>query len=473
MPLKILGFLFILLFFANKKVEAQCDTITVPNALVSDVEYCFGMEIPLLEAVLPSGGYQVYWYDAAEEGNLIFEGWGFTPNSPGNYYAEVMELEYGCLSESRTAAEVIEFPALSYSIVEQKCEGEVYSTTFTVAGGSGTTFDINTDYIVEVMEEGLYRIGNIPSGEAPMVIIDDFHCVSQPFLMLPLNCNCEPGVVPGVESVKDSQVCFGENPMPISATSEDEALSTQWYDAPVDGNLLHIGPEFIPEEFGIYYVELVSPLGCNSDYRSIAQAVENPVILLTATERVCLADMGTYDVRLSIAGGIGFGYTIESNAGTIEQINESEIWIRNISNTETLELKAFDNLFCLSETLSLKAPPGCLPETETSNHEEEEEPLLTTSLRDSLTILAPTAFSPNGDGLNDLWQVKNNNIIEVEIIVYNRWKQVVFYSQNINNQWDGTFKGKLVEMGVYPMLVNAKFDNGRQRLQKSSITVVH
>jgi len=72
----------------------------------------------------------------------------------------------------------------------------------------------------------------------------------------------------------------------------------------------------------------------------------------------------------------------------------------------------------------------------------------------SLTIGSPieifTAFSPNGDGANDVW-----NIGEIErfptcqIEVFDRWGQSVFKSVGYEQPWDGTYKGKYLPTGAY------------------------
>ncbi len=73
-----------------------------------------------------------------------------------------------------------------------------------------------------------------------------------------------------------------------------------------------------------------------------------------------------------------------------------------------------------------------------------------------LRIFVPSAFTPNGDGRNDLFQVKGNNIRLYKLYIVSRWGQVVFESNNINHHWDGTFKGNPVPAGVYTykLLVN-------------------
>jgi gliding motility-associated-like protein len=63
----------------------------------------------------------------------------------------------------------------------------------------------------------------------------------------------------------------------------------------------------------------------------------------------------------------------------------------------------------------------------------------------------PNAFTPNGDGINDTWRPINNvvDIERYELDVYDRWGRTVFTSTDPFEEWDGTFGGSLVPLGVY------------------------
>tara|TARA_Y100001933_G_C18997689_1_gene563188 strand:- start:1098 stop:3047 length:1950 start_codon:yes stop_codon:yes gene_type:complete len=61
----------------------------------------------------------------------------------------------------------------------------------------------------------------------------------------------------------------------------------------------------------------------------------------------------------------------------------------------------------------------------------------------------PLAFSPNGDELNDIFQVYGVGLHEFEMLIFNRWGQVIFKSNNQNEGWDGTKNGKPCQIDVY------------------------
>ncbi len=72
-------------------------------------------------------------------------------------------------------------------------------------------------------------------------------------------------------------------------------------------------------------------------------------------------------------------------------------------------------------------------------------------------ISVPTAFTPNNDGLNDVFKVQSRcPIEEYKIIIVNRWGEQVFTSDDVSKGWDGTFKGRTADIGAYHYLIKYK-----------------
>jgi gliding motility-associated-like protein len=66
------------------------------------------------------------------------------------------------------------------------------------------------------------------------------------------------------------------------------------------------------------------------------------------------------------------------------------------------------------------------------------------------SIFVPSAFTPNGDGSNDILYVIDKNISElIYFRIFNRWGEEVFSTDNIYVGWDGTYKNKMQEMDIY------------------------
>ena len=98
-----------------------------------------------------------------------------------------------------------------------------------------------------------------------------------------------------------------------------------------------------------------------------------------------------------------------------------------------------------------------------SSKDEGAEPVatITVSIADSFLEM-PNAFSPNGDGINDIYKAKANHksIVEFHAYIFNRWGKKIFEWTDINSGWDGTFHGKQVNDGTYYVMVKARGADG-------------
>lgn len=86
----------------------------------------------------------------------------------------------------------------------------------------------------------------------------------------------------------------------------------------------------------------------------------------------------------------------------------------------------------------------------------------------------PNAFSPNGDGINDIYRAKNNyqSIVEFDAYIFNRWGQKIYEWHDPAGGWDGKFNGKDVKQGVYFVLVKAKGADGRKYYIKKDVNLL-
>jgi gliding motility-associated-like protein len=65
------------------------------------------------------------------------------------------------------------------------------------------------------------------------------------------------------------------------------------------------------------------------------------------------------------------------------------------------------------------------------------------------TLFIPNAFTPDGDDNNGVFLPKGMGIVEFKMLIFDRWGQKLFESNDLNVGWDGTYKGKEVPLGVY------------------------
>jgi len=88
-------------------------------------------------------------------------------------------------------------------------------------------------------------------------------------------------------------------------------------------------------------------------------------------------------------------------------------------------------------------------------------------------LTMPNAFSPNGDGFNDVYKpIQYQSLTEFHAYIYNRWGQMLFDWTDPSTGWDGTYKGKDVKDGVYFCLVKAKGGDGVTYNIKKDVTLL-
>ena len=99
---------------------------------------------------------------------------------------------------------------------------------------------------------------------------------------------------------------------------------------------------------------------------------------------------------------------------------------------------------------------------------EAEEPAVETD-----EFFIPSAFTPNGDGLNDLFLVKANfEPRNFEMIIFNRNGERLFQSRDMNIGWDGRLHGSILPSGVYVYIIKYKDRTGNEQQKQGQILLI-
>lgn len=154
-------------------------------------------------------------------------------------------------------------------------------------------------------------------------------------------------------------------------------------------------------------------------------------------------------------GSIGRTYVIQFKATSTAHTIKFTNWGHICANCTELVL---DNvrLYALSE-LSPSVPP-CMP-----------------VITECEGIFMPNAFSPNGDAVNDRFEIRFNNINCVKtfaLAIYDRWGRMVFQSADPEVSWDGTFDGEALSIGVFAYYVKGEFNSGETFEEKGNVTLM-
>jgi len=85
---------------------------------------------------------------------------------------------------------------------------------------------------------------------------------------------------------------------------------------------------------------------------------------------------------------------------------------------------------------------------------------------------APTAFTPNNDGTNDVYLVRGGPFTTLEFKVYNAWGELMFESTDQEIGWDGTYKGADQPLGVYVYTIKATTVDGNAYTKTGEVTLI-
>ncbi|OJX35929.1 MAG: hypothetical protein BGO87_05520 [Flavobacteriia bacterium 40-80] len=75
-------------------------------------------------------------------------------------------------------------------------------------------------------------------------------------------------------------------------------------------------------------------------------------------------------------------------------------------------------------------------------------------------IFIPNIFSPNGDGENDVFKVHGKCIEKISMKIYDRWGELLFETSDKTEGWDGTYRDKLMNTGVYVYIISVNLNDG-------------
>jgi gliding motility-associated-like protein len=87
-------------------------------------------------------------------------------------------------------------------------------------------------------------------------------------------------------------------------------------------------------------------------------------------------------------------------------------------------------------------------------------------------IYVPTAFSPNGDGINDFFQVAYINLKDFNVFIYDRWGNKLYQNQDPKFRWNGTVNGSVLPEGVYTVYIKGRGSNNEDINYSGTVTLI-
>lgn len=181
----------------------------------------------------------------------------------------------------------------------------------------------------------------------------------------------------------------------------------------------------------------------------------NPTISIPTIFTVTVTDANSCNKKLNV-----FVDTLPSPNLYLEELIEAN-WGNSLQLQPTTD--AISYLWAPSEGLSCTT---CLSPFVTSNTSSTYQLIVTSAggckTTKSVTIklngilYVPNAFTPNGDNDNDIFYAYGQNIVEFEMMIFDRWGEKLFTSENLDDGWDGTYKNELAKTETYVWKIKYK-----------------
>ncbi len=86
-------------------------------------------------------------------------------------------------------------------------------------------------------------------------------------------------------------------------------------------------------------------------------------------------------------------------------------------------------------------------------------------------LFIPNSFTPNADGINDIFQPKGKGLVKYNLSIFDRWGQKIYETSDFTNGWDGTFKGQECKEDAYVWKITASYSQGKVRQYTGHVTL--
>lgn len=260
-----------------------------------------------------------------------------------------------------------------------------------------------------------------------------------------------------VFNVKDNFGCFYDTTINIYVVPQPRIFSTDTLvcdlSLDVDDTYSYQGGFWSAQDTAIHFVPNVN--------------VINPTIWTSTA--------GTYEVSFtddrcnsSVTSRIifpGYPYTLVNDSVICDGAS-IELWADTNSNNQIYQWDngAYGRMINVSQ-------PGVYSVT-VSNECSSHTSSATISLKEC-GLKVPNVITPNGDGMNDVFVIEYGGVKEYDIVITNRWGNILFESNDPTNVWDGKNKGgQLVGSGTYFYRIIAKLESGEEAVEQGFVQVV-
>lgn len=430
----------------NGCVTTISDTLDVLSLPVFDIQIthpCAGKDMQLA-AVFPEPTFPHVTLDWWLAGNSLGSGEEITTQAPiaGTYQLEVvLEDSFGCIDTTKEAVVIQALPTPMGTLTDHCAFNQ--TTLKVLHPNLQTQYSWTVGDTVLTGSEAPYYIDGLDPIPFTLVAENAWGCQGSFDSLIFID-------PPSQLSVEAPPICLGGSGQLIVSQPES-GIGYTWYADPTGTTVLHTGTSFQVQNFDStqqYWVQARPADACPS------LLIQAPITIKPALELdIRLADSifrvyEPYFLAASSTNRPAATWQWTLNGESVSKIPNPRIDLPS-EGTHQLLLQVSDSTGCqASASQVIRVRPVPAP-------------------------YVPNAFSPNGDGINDLYSIQFEAVEQISWQVFDRWGKKVFLSTHQNGNWDGRGpSGEAVPEGVYSLLIKGKYLNGDLLERQASITLI-
>ncbi|MCX7768436.1 MAG: choice-of-anchor L domain-containing protein [Flavobacteriales bacterium] len=494
----------------------QNSTITYTGNAGAAAQFMWNFAGGSVQSGSAAGPYQVSW------------------NTAGNYTISLQVIENGCASQpfSQTVT-VNASPSATFTITTPICAGQATTITYTGNGSPATAFNWNFGggQILGGASAGPYQVAyNQPGQVSISLAVSENGCTSQPYVQ---NLTVLP--LPQVNIVAPPPQCLTGNSFDFTVQgSWGPTAVFQWSfpgGSPATSSAQN--PQNITwNQAGVHPISLfVNDNGCQAQAQASVEVWAEPVpsftlsppsgcapltVQFTSTSTgappllatwnfgngesgaglspsVVYTDHGTYSVTLMVTDGNGCSASVQLSdvvavypspeAGfsahpPVVDLEDAHVVITDNSLYATQWFYTFgdgwqsteqnpshlyqsEGLFTITQIV--RTPFGC---TDTATAHVLVNPVT--------EVFIPTAFTPDGNNHNEVWRPVLSYIRDYKVWIFDRWGQVVYYSEDVYEGWNGRYmnRGSMMKQDTYVYLIQFRNYANKLKTVRGAVTLI-
>ncbi len=370
---------------------------------------------------------------------------GATSLASGIYTVTITSPQ-GCTQTATTNLSIQAPKILSPKSTSTMCENGVVTLESLDAGGVSFLWMGPNGFTANTAYTAIQDVTPLNSGIYTITMTDPFGCIAQGTVQV--SVFAKPNV--DIDMSKATSGCEPRTGLEFKAISSSNGLSYAWNLGNGSINNSDNPKNINYNTANSYTVSVIASNanGCVATKSKILEVYPVPVANFSNTPNPSFVNPQVY-------------FTDFSTNGNITNWNWTFGLGPDVSSTQQNPNYTYQDSGKYDVTLKVKTDKGC-----------ENTITKKVIVNDEGGLFLPNAFTPNGDGQNDIFMAVSNGVNKFEMLIFNRGGSLLFQTSDVKKGWDGMFKGQLAESNVYVYKVNYTSKDGKGHTLTGSVTLI-